>query len=65
MLHRQSTHGQIQTLWSEQHEQWLVIRDIKSTKAGNDSVTSRLFRVHASIEQIYAYMQERFGQEVI
>jgi hypothetical protein len=43
----------------------LIIRDLKSTKAGNDSVTSKLFRVHASYEEIGAWFAARCGEEII
>jgi hypothetical protein len=43
----------------------LIIRDLKSTKAGNDSVTSKLFRVQASYEEVAAWFAARCGEDII
>ena len=38
---------------------------MKSTKAGNDSVTSKLFRVQASYEEIAVWFAARCGEDII
>jgi DNA repair exonuclease SbcCD ATPase subunit len=65
MVSRHATQGQIQVLFSHAGSQRLIIRNLKATKAGNDSVTSQLFRVHASREEIAHAFTERCDHEVI
>lgn len=65
MVSRHATQGKIQVLFTHAGQQWLIIRELKSTKAGNDSVTSKLFRVHVSNEELDSLFGARFGQEII
>lgn len=65
MVSRHASAGQIQVLFSHRWEQWLIIRDLKSTKAGNDSVTSKLFRVQLAKKNINLLFEERFSDKVI
>lgn len=65
MVSRHASAGQIQVLFSHNWQQWLIIRDLKSTKAGNDSVTSKLFRVQLAKENIALLFEECFSDKVI
>lgn len=65
MLHRHATQGQIQVLFAHAWACWLIIRELKSTKAGNDSVTSTLFRVQATYEMLDELFVRACGQQII
>lgn len=65
MLHRLAKHGQIQIVVSHGWEHWLIIRYLKSTKAGNDSVTTTIFRLSCALETITDLLHNRLGNEII
>jgi DNA repair exonuclease SbcCD ATPase subunit len=65
MVSRHAKQWQIQVLFSHAGSQRLIIRELKSTKAGNDSVTSKLFRVQQSREDIARSFIDHCDQHVI
>lgn len=65
MVSRHASQGEIQVLFSHAWAQWLIKRNLKSTKAGNDSVTSTLFRVGMCSEEIEEKFSATYWTEII
>lgn len=65
MLHRLAKSGQIQIVVTHESENRLIIRHLKSTKAGNDSVITTLYRLQCPLETIQQILHERLGNAII
>lgn len=65
MLHRLASSWQIQIVVTHEWQNRLIIRNLKSTKAWNDSVTTKLYRLNCTLETVSELLTERFGNEII
>lgn len=65
MVHREVKKWVIHVLFSHAWTCWLIRRDLTSTKAGNDSVVSHLYRVQATVDEIGEKLDMTCGREVI